>query len=408
MSYTNKAISSRIKRSLHDSAYRARKNIEENKDLYMDSEHKLLCEYYKKYMEQTKKFENEKIKITFNTFKVAKHILSDSHDKKDEIILKDYKINFEVFYNKYNKKFINKLYVLTDIKDYEDWIEDQNIFIKSLTPEEIFTLRCHTHDGDIIINYFIRNNLHIDKDIDIVGNENQRKSTLIIEKRQFKSNRNYILFYYQIKEYLYQKYKELSKLSRLDFEEYIIKNYKDFEWDKILLLYIRDINKIFDKCPVVKKTLVIYRGSYNDYFLQNSKRGTYITQTLSSHTLNPKIAIGYAGIGCCVMRVKLSKGCKAILIDNISGYEEEEILLPFNTKYYIDFARHSINYYKNNIICPDETRATKINVTDLSIIPPIQKLPKSFPKSFPKSSPKSLSKSLYNFSLLKNWTNSRK
>jgi hypothetical protein len=170
-------------------------------------------------------------------------------------------------------------------------------------------------------------------------------------------------FYYQIKEYLYQKYKELSKLSRLDFEEYIIQNYKDFEWDKILLLYIRDINKIFNKCPAVKKTLVIYRGSYNDYFLKKSTRGEHITHTLSSHTLNPKIAFGYSGIGCCIMRVKLSKGCKAILIDNISGYDEDEILLPFNTKYYIDFARHSINYYKNNIICPDETQAKKVIVT---------------------------------------------
>jgi hypothetical protein len=79
------------------------------------------------------------------------------------------------------------------------------------------------------------------------------------------------------------------------------------------------------------------------------------------------------------MRVKLSAGCKAILIDNISGYEEEdEILLPFNTKYYIDFARHSINYYKNNLICPDETMAKKITVSDLTVIPP--RPPRQAPK----------------------------
>ena len=131
MSYTNNAISSNIKKSLIDSLYRARKNIEENKVIYMDSEHLLLCEYYKKYMELSKKFQNEKMNIKFNTFKIDKHILSESHDKKDEIVLKDYKIDFELFYNKYNKKFINKLYVLTDIKDYEEWIEEQNIFIKN-------------------------------------------------------------------------------------------------------------------------------------------------------------------------------------------------------------------------------------------------------------------------------------
>ena len=124
--------------------------------------------------------------------------------------------------------------------------------------------------------------------------------------------------------------------------------------------------------------------------MKKSSRGIYVVDTLTSHTLNPKIAIGYSGIDCCVMRVKLSKGSKAILIDNISGYEEEEILLPFNTKYYIDYPRHSINYYKNNIICPDETQARKLMVTDLSTIPPRQRSSQlSSQRSSQRSSPKS-------------------
>ena len=388
-------MSSSVNTSLLNSLYRARKNIERNKDIYMDADHELLCEYYRKYQELSKQFESDKIKIEYNTFKIDKHILSDSHDKPDEIIYKEYKLKYEVFYNKYNKKFINNLYVLTNPQDYEEWVKEQNRFIKSLTPEEIYTLRCHTHDGDIVVNYFIRNNMKIDNDIDIVGNENERKSTLIVKKNQFNSNRNYILFYYQIKEHLYKINKELSKLSRIELEEYIKKNYKDFDWNSILLLYIRDINNIFKKCPEVKKTLVIYRGSYDDYYLKKSSKGIYVVDTLSSHTLNPNVAIGYSGINCCLMRVKLSKGSKAILIDNISGYEEEEILLPFNTKYYIDYARHSINYYKNNIICPDETHAKKLMVTDLSIIPPRQR---SSQLSSPQKS------SLYNFNLSKFWS----
>jgi hypothetical protein len=378
----NIKMSSNIKASLMKGLYRARKNIERNKDIYMDSEHELLCEYYKKYTDLSKQFESEKIKISYNTFKIDKHILSESHEKADEVIFKDFKIKFEAFRNKYNKKFINELYVSTNPEDYEKWIQEQNEFIRSLSPEEIYTLRCHTHDGDIITNYFIRNNFVIDKHIDDVGYEIQRKSTLIVEKAQFKSNRDYILFYYQIKEYLYKKNAELSKSSRIELEEYIKAEYNTFDWGKILLLYIRDINNIFEKCPSVKKTLVIYRGSNDDYYLKNSTYGVHITKTLSSHTLNPKVAIGYADIKCCIMRVKLSAGCKAILIDNISGYEEEdEILLPFNTKYYIDYARHSINYYKNNLICPDETMAKKITVTDLTVIPPrMHRLSRPSPK----------------------------
>ena len=386
MATNNIKISSNIKASLMDGLYRARKNIERNKDIYMDSEHELLCEYYKKYTALSKQFESDKIKISYNTFKIDKHILSESHSKPDQIIFKDFKIKFEAFRNKYNNKFINELYVSTNPDDYAEWIEEQNKFIRAMSPEEIYTLRCHTHDGDIIANYFIRNGFVIDKHIDDVGYEIQRKSTLIVEKAQFKSNRDYILFYYQIKEYLYKKNAELSKLSRIELEEYIKDEYNTFDWGKILLLYIRDINNIFEKCPSVKKTLVIYRGSNDDYYLKNSTRGVHITKTLSSHTLNPKVAIGYANIQCCIMRVKLSAGCKAILIDNISGYEEEdEILLPFNTKYYIDYARHSINYYKNNIICPDETMAKKITVTDLTVIPP-RRASKKSPQSASESS----------------------
>ena len=395
-------MSSSINTSLLNSLHRARKNIERNKDIYVDADHELLCEYYRKYQELSKQFQNDKIKIEYNTFKIDKHILSNSHNKADEIIFKEYKLRYEIFYNKYNKKFINNLYVLTNPRDYEEWIEEQNRFIKSLTPEEIYTLRCHTHDGDIIINYFIRNNMNIDKYIYSVQNENERKSILIVNKEQFKSNRHYILFYYQIKEYLYKINKELSKLSRIELEEYIKKNYKDFDWNSILLLYIRDINNIFKKCPEVKKTLVIYRGSNDDYYLKNSSRGIHTVDTLTSHTLNPKVAIGYSRINCCVMRVKLSKGSKAILIDNLSGYEEEEILLPFNTKYYIDYARHSINYYKNNIICPDESQAKKLIVTDLSIIPPRQRSSqRSSQLSTQRSSPQKSQP--YNFNLSKFW-----
>jgi hypothetical protein len=73
------------------------------------------------------------------------------------------------------------------------------------------------------------------------------------------------------------------------------------------------------------------------------------------------------------MRVKLSKGSKAILIDNISSNDDAELLIPFNTKYYIDYARHSINYYNDSyVICPDETQPKKLIVTDLSTIPPRQ------------------------------------
>ena len=125
---------------------------------------------------------------------------------------------------------------------------------------------------------------------------------------------------------------------------------------------------IFNKSPKIKDTIVIYRGVNDDYYIKKSTKGIYNSDTLSSYTLDHKTAINYASKNCCIMRVKLIKGCKAILLDNISPYDEAEILLPFDTKYNIDHPRHFINYYKQNDICPDDTKSKKIMVTDLSVI----------------------------------------
>jgi len=363
------SISKKIQESLKKKLYIARKKIELNNDIYLDSEHEKLCDYYKKYLELSKKFNLEKTTIKYDTIKIDTHILSDSHEENDIVTFKDDVIDFQLMYNKYNKKFINRLYVNHDHDIYKKWIKEQIDFIKSLSPEEIYTLRCHTHDGDVIINQFIINNLKIDVDIDKLDN-GYRKSKIVVDKNELRTNRDFILFYYQIKKYLFNKdKKKFSVLSKLELEEYIIKNYSTFDWNIILLIYIKDIDNIFKKCPVVKDNLVFYRGTNDDYYLKNSSKGRHISKTLSSFTFDYKTAISYANKSCCVMRIIAPPFSKIILIDILSPYQEREVLLPFNTRFNIDYPRHMINYYKTNEICPDESKSKKILVSDLSIIP---------------------------------------
>ena len=378
MSIYSKALKI-TKTPLLKSLYRARKKIEYDNDLYMDEEHRLLCEYYKKYQELSKKFNNTKTKITYNALKIESHILSENHEG-DSIIWRENEIDIELLYNEYNKKFINRLYVSTSPNHYANWINAQNTFIKNLSHEELYTLRCHTHDGDVIINYFIKNGLNIDKDIDDINYNDNRKSSLIVKKKHFNTNRDFILFYHQIKKYLYTKNTKYKSFTRLELENYIKENYNTFEWNKILNYYIIDINNIFIKAPCVEDTLVFYRGVYDDYYLKNYSNGVFVSETLSSCTLDCKTAIAYASTKCCVMRIKVNKGCKIILIDNVSNYNEAEVLLPFNTIYSIDYPRQYINYYKTSDICPDDTKSKKIMVTDLSIITISTNSPKS-PKS---------------------------
>ena len=365
-----------VEKSLTSSLYRARKRIEYNKDIYMDENHKTMCEYYKKYQEISKEFSGKKTNITYKTFKIDKHILSDTHDD-DEIVFKKYEININLLYNDYNKKFINNLYVTVNPDDYNEFIESQNAFIKSLTSEELYTLRCHTHDGDVIVNYFINNNFNIDVKIDEVNYHDSRKSKIIVNKKEFNSNRDYILFYYQIKKYLYNTDKKFKDYTRIGLEDYIKENYVSFDWKNILKIYIKDIHKIFEKSPVIKKPLVFYRGVNDEYYIKGSANGNFISKTLNSASFNFKVAVSYMGGKCCVMRIKITKGSKIILIDNVSNYNEGEVLLPFNTKYYIDYPRHEISYYKTSEICPDESKSKKIIVSDLSVIEGLRSYPRS-------------------------------
>jgi len=343
------------------------KLLEEN-DIYLDEKHKELCEAYYKYLELNKEFQYKNKKVKYESIKLCNHILSDTHNH-DIVEFKNITFEIDLLYNDYNKKFINKIYVNVNPDFYQEWLSEQNLFIKSLTPEQIYTLRCHTHDGDVIINNFILNNYTLSDNIDKIDNGFRKEDSIIISKKTMKTNRDFILFYYQIKQYLYELDNKYKYLSRLELEDYIINNYNKFNWTKILKYYMTDINNIFKICPKIKNNLVLYRGSTDSHFLDNSKNGLFNSKTLTSVSLSSYVAITYSSKNCCVMRIRLKKGSKIIYIQPLSIYDGDlEALLQFNTLFNIDYPRHKIKYYKTNNICPDKTNYKEIIVSDLTVI----------------------------------------
>ena len=95
-----------IQKSLLAKLSKARKNINLNEDIYLDSEHKKLCEYYNKYQELYKKFNSNKLNINYQSIKIDKHILSNSHSEKDVVIFKNYIIDFDLLYNEIKPDFV--------------------------------------------------------------------------------------------------------------------------------------------------------------------------------------------------------------------------------------------------------------------------------------------------------------
>lgn len=351
-------ISSNIKTRLQSRLNSVRSKVR-TQDIYLDEEHALMCSYYEKYLELSKKFESIKRTIHIPYKKIV-------YGSNDEYMFEDSIMKIEYFWNDYNKKFINNLYIAhSNDKGYdEEWIEAQNNFITSLSVEELHTLRSHTCDGDVIANYFLQKG-SIDKDIDSIGGDNRKEDTIFIRKKRSKTERDFILFYYQIIEYIKQDISNMK--SKIDIEQYIKENYHNFDWNKIIRMYIKDVGKIFKKCPKVKNEFVVYRGVEDEYHLSKSYKGKFPSSTLTSVTLDSKVAITYAGIRCCVQRIRLCKGAKAILIEGISMYDnDKEVLLPFNTTYNIEYPRHEIKIYKTGTICPSKDTKTMI-VSDLYV-----------------------------------------
>lgn len=353
-------ISKTIENNLKTKLTSARSRIRERKDLFLDEEHELLCSYYEKYLELSKKFEGVKKTIQIPYKKIK-------YGPNDDYVFEDRFMKIEYFWNKYNQKFINNLNIAHyNIEGYDkEWINAQNNFITSLSPEEIHTLRCHTYDGDIIANYFLRTG-SIEDHIDNICRDTRKDDTIIISKKDSETARDFILFYYQISYFIK---KEVSNMNKIQIEEYIKDNYPKFDWNKILRKYVQDIGKIFKKAPKVVNEFVVYRGVYDDHHLSKSHKGRFPSSTITSVSLDCQTAIAYAGRNCCIQRIRLCKGTKAILLEGISMFSDDcEVLLPFNTTYNIDYARHEIKIYKIGAVCPTHPNSKTMIVTDLSVM----------------------------------------
>lgn len=66
--------------------------------------------------------------------------------------------SYKIKWNEYNKKFINKLNYIFNY-DYINFLQEQDVFLKSLNTRELYNLKYYTYHGDIYINSFIQKNL---------------------------------------------------------------------------------------------------------------------------------------------------------------------------------------------------------------------------------------------------------
>ena len=349
---------------------KSRKQIIKDNDIYINKEHQLLCYYNEKLIELKKKIRilNKQIEINYKENILVNNSELDTFIEKrkegDQSVL-DYKstiYRYNIKYNEYNKKFINKIQEYIDEPSLREFIDKQNSFIESLNIRDVYNLKYYTYRGDIYLNSYIDNDGIFDTQV-ILDNGGG-----IVD-----DDSDLCYYFFQFLDYFKSNNYKGAKVPVDDdklFINFIKDNYLEFDneiYKFVFNLYIKELKDLFDKAPKTDKELVLYRGVNENYILQNAKRGYYITNHFSSTSLLPEFAYNYTKKKNIMLKILVEKGVPLIFVEGITLAKGDfEVIMPINSKLYIDYALKKVNYYKTkDDICPNANSAAELKVSTI-------------------------------------------
>lgn len=347
---------------------KSRKHINDEDNIYISEEHRLMCYYNKKLMELKKKLniKNKQIDIKYKANILVNNSERETFEvkRKEEgdalLDFKDITYKYIIKYNEYNKKFINKIQEYIDVDNLNNFIEQQNNFLEKLSIREIYNLKYYTYRGDIYINSYIDTEIFQPQIIketggDIVDDDSDLCYYFFQFLDYFKINNNY-------------KGEEVPTEDDTLFIKFIQDNYLDFDKDIykfIFDLYIKELKVIFDKAPRTQNRLVLYRGINENYVSKQSKKGYYISNHFSSTSLFPEIAYNYTKKKKIILKIIVEKGQPLIYVEGITlAKGDYEVIMPIHSTLYIDYALKKVGYYKTkDELCPVINDDNSINMT---------------------------------------------
>lgn len=338
------------------------------KELYLNEEHEQLCYYYKKYMEVKLKLETLNKKLTI---KYMRNIIDEdenstliSNEFNNNIKYKEVEYHYNIKYNNYNKKFINKLNYVFNYDYINDFLKEQHLFLSSLTTREIYNIKYYTYHGDIYLNAFIQGNFSLDLLKGYSGNLVSNENDLCY-------------FFYQLKDYFkYNKYNgELININDNNiFISFIKKECFNFDIDiynYIFTNYLIEMKDIFKKAPKTTNKLILYRGISKDYLSLSLKNNYYKNTQFTSTSFFFEKAFDYASTkNKMIIKINVNVGMPIIFVEGITLAEKDfEVIIPINAIFYVKNPFKEVKYYKkkDDLLCPDEN-STIINMIELSYI----------------------------------------
>lgn len=320
--------------------------------------------------------------------------------------------NMKIFkeYNNFNQEFIKSFSLENSLDIDVQWLQEQIDYIYNLPKYDLFTMKGYTQYGDVQVNSFLRNVV-------------EWKKTRYMNK-DLQSTYDYFPLYFQldklmthtitkhgklgvysmfnqpertrIKLFITRTKNSIPKSSTLgNYIELITNNYytwdhsdryivlvslwsmmHDFVYGKVIDLFHEDLSRIILNSPPLTKDIYVYRGVRNDFYLKGAKDGLYKNIGYVSTSLDIEKAQFFQRLNqknddqeCCIQRIRLVKGTKALLMMLVSQYgDEKEVLLNHGSTYKIikpkvDKFFYNKPYEKAYDICHKDTY--KVNVSDI-------------------------------------------
>lgn len=339
-----------------------------DEDLYLNEEHQQLCHYYKKYMELKLKLETSNKRLTI---KYMRNIIDEdenttliSNEFNNNIKYEEIEYHYNIKYNKYNKKFINKLNYVFNYDYINEFLRQQHIFLSSLTTREIYNIKYYTYHGDIYLNAFIQGTFSLDLIKGYSGNLVSNDNDLCY-------------FFYQLKDYFkYNDYKgqQININDNKSFILFIKNECFNFDmsiYDYIFKNYLIEMKQIFMKAPKTTEKIILYRGISFDYLSLSLKKDYYKNTQFTSTSLFFEKAFDYASSkNKMVIKINVNIGMPIIFVEGITLAEKDfEVIIPINAIFYVKHPFKEVKYYKKkeDLLCPDEN-ITIVNMIELSYI----------------------------------------
>lgn len=360
---------------------------------YLDNNHKKFCESSSSKIEldiPTEKFSIQySIPIDFAVITKKEASTFIPHLSNPNVLMERVPSQvFTIYFNNYNQRSALTIFN-NDFEIPYTWLQKMNIYVKSLPTDDKFTVLGYSYHSFDFINSYLR------------GTLTHNKLKGLLERHE--TNQEYFFpFFIQVfrllpklnitdqtvlskkipidgtnktlSEWLkYIKGKDKSKSYPILLK--IQKYFPYLFWKDVMEEFKKDLKRIIDKSPPVTTQFTIYRGVKDDYFLKGKNKHYYKNNTFVSCSLNPFHSVKYVPNTCCLKRITILPGSKALLMAGLSHYKELEVILNVDSVFYIHEKR-KISIYKKpenalDDLCFNSKKypKRKIDIVDIVVSP---------------------------------------